>query len=418
MKHYGLLMLIFIEQHGFSCTDIFINKGQFHVTARTLDFPLKLYTESFETYNWYQKIFQTDLNLTHVTSHAFSYYTGYVNANNATNIIVNAQQIPSNKVAHWQNKYGFFGRLGFIGHSLSDGINTQGLSIAALYLPDSKYPKYNPDDQRSALGIYDLSNYILGMANSTTEALKLISNYQLVESAMLATSGLYIKDIPLHITIRDKTGHSAIVEFIDGKTTVYDHAKDVLTNAPNYEWQLQNFKYYQALNDQSAQASKGFAHCIPNYTTIVKYSQPEDSGLLGMPGDYTSTSRFIRSSLLIRESLTPRDTSEALYQAKTILSSVTVPYYEATATFWQSIKDLDHSRIYYRDLLYYDNDKIKQNPLNNGFVEHDLAKMDFTAHTPEQLDSGLKITPEKKISGVLSINSIPGLNDAKNLGFN
>ncbi|WP_440993089.1 linear amide C-N hydrolase [Cysteiniphilum litorale] len=417
MRYLSILLLGYV-QFGFSCTDIFINKTPFHITARTLDFPLKLYTQSFETYSWYQKIFQTDINLTHITSRAFSFYTGYLDVENTTNLIANRDKVPEDNLAHWQNKYGFFGRLGFIGYTLTDGLNTEGVSIAALYLPGSVYPKYNPHDPRPALGIYDLSNFILGMANSTQDALKLIMQYQLVESAMYATSGLYIKDIPLHIVIRDKTGHSAVIEFIDGKTVIYDHATNVLTNAPDYEWQIKNLTHYKTLSDKDAKASLPFAHFIPDYKTVIKYAQPEDAGLLGMPGDYTSVSRFVRASILTRESPTPQNTNQALYQAKTILSSVTVPYYEATATLWQSIKDLDNKRIYYRDLLYYDRDRIKQNTLNNGFVEYDLTKMDFTAHTPEQLNSGLKITPVGQISGVLSINDIPGLNDAKNLGFN
>ncbi|WP_440617056.1 linear amide C-N hydrolase [Cysteiniphilum sp. 6C5] len=191
-----------------------------------------------------------------------------------------------------------------------------------------------------------------------------------------------------------------------------------LTNAPDYEWQIKNLTHYKTLNDKDAKASLPFASFIPDYKTVIKYAQPEDAGLLGMPGDYTSASRFVRASILTRELPTPQNTDQALYQAKTILSSVTVPYYEATATLWQSIKDLDNKRIYYRDLLYYDRDRIKQNTLNNGFVEYDLTKMDFTAHTPAQLNSGLKVTPKDQISGVLSINDIPGLNDAKNLGFN
>ncbi|WP_440652038.1 linear amide C-N hydrolase [Cysteiniphilum sp. 19S12-1] len=76
------------------------------------------------------------------------------------------------------------------------------------------------------------------MANTTRDALKLIMRYQLVESAMYATGGLYIKDIPLHIVIRDKTGHSAVIEFIDGKTIIYDHATNVLTVTSNFIWLL------------------------------------------------------------------------------------------------------------------------------------------------------------------------------------
>ncbi len=418
MCKLSVLITMLISTPAITCTDIFINKEPYHITARTLDFPLKLYTKNFNAYSWYQKNFQTDINLTKIIHRAFSYYKGYIDVENTTNIIVNIDNIPKDKLAYWYNKYGYFGRLGFIGNTLTDGINTQGVAVSALYLPGSIQPKYNPNDKRPALGIYDLSNFVLGMADSTAEALTLIRHYQLVESAMLAINGLYIKDIPLHMVIRDKTGHSAVIEFLDGKTMVYDHAQNVLTNAPDYEWHLKHLEHYQSLNDQGDQQNNIFAQYIPQYRTIFENAQPEDAGLLGLPGDYTSASRFVRATTLINQLPIPKNSNDALYHADAILATITVPYYEATATLWQSIKDLDHTLIYYRDILYYEGDEIKPNTLNNGFVEYDLKSMSFIAQTAEEKNSGITPTDKQDILGVLSINAIPYLNNAKNLGFN
>src|SRR5690349_9270280 len=112
-----------------ACSDIFVNKGGYHIVARTLDFLVNI---------------------------GFQDKVGYVGDQNTTDIIIDTDKIPSKQVATWINKYGFVGRAAFKGGKLMDGMNTQGLAVAALYLPGSKYPSYDSKNTKPALGIYDI----------------------------------------------------------------------------------------------------------------------------------------------------------------------------------------------------------------------------------------------------------------------
>ena len=51
-----------------------------------------------------------------------------------------------------------------------------------LYI--AKYPTYDPKDTRPVLVIYDIGNFLLAMAKDVTEALKFISEHQIVNSAI------------------------------------------------------------------------------------------------------------------------------------------------------------------------------------------------------------------------------------------
>src|ERR1700722_11787123 len=96
-----------------ACSDVFINKGGYHIEARTLDFLVNL---------------------------AFQEKMGFIGDENTTDVVIDADQIPTSQLATWKNKYGYLGRAAFNGEKMIDGMNTEGLSIAILYLPGTKYP--------------------------------------------------------------------------------------------------------------------------------------------------------------------------------------------------------------------------------------------------------------------------------------
>lgn len=269
------------------CTNVFINKNEYKVEARSMDFPINI---------------------------AFENGWDYVGIENTTNVIIDADKIPIEKLTSWKNKYGYFGRFGF-DRSIVDGLNTQGLSFSVLYLDITKYPMYDPKGKRPVLAIYDIGNFLLAMAKDVTEALKLVSEHQLVNSAIKLKPGTFVKNIPLHISLRDSQGNSAVIEFIDGKIHIYENAGNVLTNAPNYNWHLENIKEYQSLLRPFEGSNPKFADKFINYDKTIKSSRPEVAQLVGMPGDFSSTSRFVRAYTLSELMLEPKSNREAFYHA-------------------------------------------------------------------------------------------------------
>lgn len=360
MKNSLLTLLVSFNVAAFACSDIFINKAGYHVETRSMDFPINMGTR---------------MSL------------GFVGQQNSTNPVVNIKSIPEASLSKWTNKYGYIGRSAFETPDIIDGMNTQGLSIGILYLPGSKYPRYNPSDKRPVLSALDLGTFLLSQAKNVKEAYNLINSYQIIDWAVEAKPGVYISSIPIHYIIRDKSGDSLVVEFINGKVKIYQNAGNVLTNAPDYAWQLNYAKQYASLNVSSEEANKSMANYVYKYKEVYGDAlRPAVNNLLGLPGDYTSTSRFVRASVLLSNMYPPASGVEAIYQSKMIMNSLIVPYLPGvtpktaltTTTLWTTTKDLDNVTIRYQDIAFFQADqKIVPANVDGGSQFIDLKSINF-----------------------------------------
>ena len=108
--------------------------------------------------------------------------------------------------------------------------------------------------------------------------------------------------LPLHFFIGDKDGKVLVVEYIKGKRYVYDNPIGVLTNAPSFEWHLENLSNYVNLTPVNAAAK--------SINGFMIASIGQGSGLLGIPGDYTPPSRFIRAAIYSTSALAPNTSSD------------------------------------------------------------------------------------------------------------
>ncbi|GMN88792.1 linear amide C-N hydrolase [Francisella sciaenopsi] len=366
------------------CTNVFINKNEYKIEARSMDFPINI---------------------------AFENGWDYVGVENTTNVVIDADKIPTDQLANWKNKYGYFGRFGF-DRTIADGLNTQGLSFSVLYLDITQYPKYNPKDTRPVLAIYDIGNFLLAMAKDVPEALKLISQHQLVNSALELKPGVFVEDIPLHISLRDSLGNSAVIEFLNGEIYIYENTGNVLTNAPSYNWHLENIKEYQSLLKPFEDSNPTFASKFINYDETVKSSRPEVAQLIGMPGDFSSTSRFVRAYTLSELMLEPKSNREAIYHATSIIANVSVPPYEKSMTLWTTVKDLKNLTVAYKDNAAYQGTGsvgVYAMSVDTGYVTYDLKAMNFIDIPHQVQGRGKKPTPKEDIKKIIEMSKVVGL---------
>lgn len=294
-----------------ACSNIFVNAGGYQVVARTMDFP-------FNSGN--------------------DFGVGFVGQKNVSNTVVS--QVPDGKTAAWTNTKTYIGQTWLNGPVIVDGMNDAGVSAAFLYLPDiTQYPTFNEKDSRDALTFYDSLNFVLSQASSVDDALNLLSKVQLVGGALSfkykGESG-YLMKLPGHLSIRDKTGRSAVVEAIGGKIRVYAKAGPVLTNSPAYDWQVKNagrYDYVQGKNNINARFDGLFMN---------------GSGFIGIPGDWTPPHRFARATQIIKNLPMPQNNNEAIRLALGVLESVQVPVGSSDSpSFWKTVSDLNHDTYYY-----------------------------------------------------------------------
>ena len=382
---YTLMLLASLAPPINACSNVLINAGGYHVEARTLDFPINI---------------------------AFEEGFGFMGDKNTTDVILDAKKIPSKQLASWTNKYGYVGRAAFT--KIIDGMNTEGLTVSALYLPGTKFPTYNPKDKKPVLAIYDLAVFLLSQTKTVAEALELLQAHQLVQSAVLSPDkeGVFVKDIPIHYVVRDITGNSAVIEFIDGKVKIHENAGDVMTNSPPFDWQLKNAAHYDSLKADNKGENPDFNKTFYDYEGVYKNSTHEgEANLIGLPGDFTPPSRFARAKVLLNNFPAPTSHEVALYQADALNNSLSVPTLKGSPpTIWSSIKDMDQKVYYTKNSLVFQGDgSLYAMDITSGYTAIDLKAINFKVSLPQFTTTKIKVTPRKSVKKIVTVKEIRGM---------
>lgn len=337
MKRNLLITLLLINVNTVeACTEVFVNRSNTKMVGRTMDFPINM-GNTIVGYNR--------------DNHQVSAYFD--------------KKFPNAKVAEWDVKYPFLGREIFGTGLILDGQNNQGLSAAYLYLPGTKFHQYDPSEPSATLSFYDLATYALATSKNVDEALKNIAKYQISGGSIMVEDGIAVSDVPIHMSLKDKTGNSAVIEVINGKLNIYkgDKAGNVLTNYPDLPGQLKNLSNYNCLLNYNKEKQKAKFGDIPGFQVMIDSASLRDNivSMIGIPGDYSPPSRFVRATFLEKNIPNLNYPSDYNYMIRNILNSVTVPYSNlpnSTATQWHTIKDLESNKITYENVLFLYNGKL------------------------------------------------------------
>ena len=189
-----------------------------------------------------------------------------------------------------------------------DATNEYGLSMAGLNFPDNAV--YLPEsDSKGNIASFEFIPWILGQCKNLDEAMQKLELVNLVD---IPYSSQY-PPTPLHWIIADKD-HSVVVEpMVDG-IKIFDNQLGVLTNNPPFDYHLHNISNY--LNLTSEEATNRFA---PDYP-MKPYSR--GMGAIGLPGDLSSSSRFIKAAFTKLNSVCQDTESSSVSQFFHILGSV------------------------------------------------------------------------------------------------
>ncbi|MCB1066771.1 MAG: choloylglycine hydrolase family protein [Simkania sp.] len=253
----------------------------------------------------------------------------------------------------WTTQYSYVAITSFADEIVTDGMNEAGLSFGLLWFPDvTEYPKLNPADSQNSIALKDLGSWILGNFSTVDEVRAAIQKIQLWPHKVPKIP--YIP--PVHLSIHDKSGKSIVVEYLKGKVMVFDNLVGALTNTPEFPWQVTNLSNYLNLSPISETPLR--------LENIEIHPLGMGSGLLGIPGDWTSPSRFVRIVTfknIIHKASTPRENVNAAFH---LLNTVDIPFGALKSadgsyvsyTQWVVVKDLKNLQLHYRS---YDDLNIK-----------------------------------------------------------
>ena len=192
-------------------------------------------------------------------------------------------------------------------------MNEKGLSIGALWLPGYTQYSSTVSNKTQALDVTDFTNWVLGNFATVAEVKAGLTGVQIWGGSLANAK------IPIHFSIHDASGESAVLEFLEdntqGKWQV--NTVGVLTNAPPFAWQLSNIGNYAGLSSVDA---------VPITIGGTTYPPPgHGSGMRGVPGDSTPPSRFIRLLFQKQFATQPANNTDTISQALHLLNTVDIP---------------------------------------------------------------------------------------------
>lgn len=212
-----------------------------------------------------------------------------------------------------------------VGQGTSDGINEKGLGVNLLWLGSSDYGAR--DEQRPGLSMSLWAQYFLDNYATVEEAVRDLekATYQVV-TAVIELGGVK-QTAGFHLSVEDKTGDSAIIEYVGGKVVVHHGRRyAIMTNDPDLDKQLDNLKQYE-----------GFGGDKP------------------LPGSINPDDRFVRASYYQKTLPKPNDLREAIAGVLSVTRNVSQPFSttkdpkhpNSSATLWRVVADLTHDTYYF-----------------------------------------------------------------------
>lgn len=245
----------------------------------------------------------------------------------------------------WMRHYGYIGLDSFDDSGwIVDGVNEQGLSFGALWFPGSIYPEVPAGELSYTIGLSDVGRWILGSFANVKEVKEGLESVHIYPQKIEAIGAVP----PVHLSIHDREGKSLVIEFIDGKMEICNNDVGVLTNAPKFSWHRTNLENYLNLSAVNVKPV--------NLDGTVLSPTGQGSGLLGLPGDWTPPSRFVRMALFKQFVKKPYLAKENSNLAFHLLNTVDIPYGTVRSdtgknfeyTQWIVVKDLSNGVVYYR----------------------------------------------------------------------
>jgi choloylglycine hydrolase len=255
----------------------------------------------------------------------------------------------------WKTKYGTVGANAFDMPVVVDGLNEKGLHVGLFYFPGfAKYQEVKAENAVKALAPWEIGTYLLGTCADAKEAVTAAKSV-LVGEVVQKDMGFVP---PAHAIVTDSSGASVVLEYVGGELKVHANPFGVMTNSPTFDWHMTNLSNYVTLSQKNTEK-------IDLAGKEVK-GLGQGSGMLGLPGDFTPPSRFVRAVAFSKTALPVEKAKDGVLQAFHILNQFDIPKGAAQGvehgmevydyTLWTSAADLKNLRYHFRT---YNNSRIR-----------------------------------------------------------
>lgn len=257
-----------------------------------------------------------------------------------------------------------------------DAVNEKGLAMAALNFVGNAYYRENLSNKDN-IAQYEFIHWILCQCDSVKSTRNMLERINI-------TGTPFNESMPvaqLHWIIADEI-QSITVESVKDGIKIYDNSVGVLTNNPPFDEQMFNLNNYMNLSVRNPQNN------FSDKLDLNAYSF--GMGALGLPGDLSSQSRFVRAAFVKSNSLSGKSEKESVNQFFHILGSVDqqrgcceVETGKYEISFYTSCCNTDKGIYYYTT---YENHQItavdmnKENIDSDSLIHYPLIKTERIRH--------------------------------------
>ena len=256
-------------------------------------------------------------------------------------------------ITNWNSVFGKWSE------AVADGINEAGVSVSLLWFKDNaEYldpAEISGDACNNAIPHTKIATYILAKYETVSQVKEDLDSGEF--PVIWAGTDFGIVP-PLHFNIMDRTGAGLVLEHTKEEGMKwYDNTVGVLTNSPPYNWHMTNLRNYPHFQ-KNEKDREGFKYTTLGNTYTLS-PQWTGAGLSGLPGGYTSPSRFVKAATLLSLAPKPETTDDAVVQVFHHMNAADIPQgvieagpeNRSSYTHWIMVKDLSRGCVYYRGYL-------------------------------------------------------------------
>ena len=242
-----------------------------------------------------------------------------------------------------------------------DGMNEMGLCMAGLNFP--KYAIYQPyRNTKINIASFELIPYILKGCDTVSDAISVLKEINITNDCFSPT----LSATPLHWMIVDKNS-AIVVESGANGLKIHKNSFGVMTNSPDFDYHRVNLANYMGISGETPE-NKICKSELEIYSRGL--------GGFGLPGDFSSASRFIRGVFLKNHTVKENDKIGRFFH---IMDGVSVPKgciitdtSEAVYTVYTSCMNTKECSYYYTT---YEDRTIKKIDL----FDYDLDNVDISS---------------------------------------
>jgi len=287
------------------------------------------------------------------------------------------------KGLEWRSKYAVVGANAFSEVEVLDGINEAGLAGGLFYFPEyAQYQEIDAKQYAQSIAPWQLLTWILTNFSTVAQVKEALPRIRVINT-IFKPWGIVP---PIHGVVHDAK-ECMVIEYVQGMLRVHENSLGVCTNAPAFDWHTTNLTNYVNLSPKNCE------QLLLGGLTLKPLSA--GSGMHGLPGDFTSPSRFVRATFLSQAILQASDAAQARDNAFRVLDSFMIAkgvvgeqekgVMEYEYTQWTTASDLKNKHYYFH--TYED----------RALHKIDVMQLDVQAKEPLMLPMSVKQTIVQKL---------------------